>query len=507
MAGRFSVETIFKAIDQMSKPLARMKGSVASFTASAKKGFEGVSSGLDKMAGKARTGFGLIGLGGGFALKAAADMETLTISFETMTGSAENAKKLVGDLRSFAASTPFQLAGIGQATKQLLSFGVAQEEMLGTLKFLGDIAAGANVPLTDMAAIFGKSKAKGKAMTEELLQLSDRGIPIIDVLATQLNKSKSEIFEMASKGKISFQILTKAMKSMSEEGGIFQDQMKRQSETLAGVFSTLKDNIFDLMVQIGDVAVETFDLKTQIKDLTDWIKNAGKNSDQFKMQLQGFVETAVGLAGVLVTIIVLNKAWAAAMITGQAIMLAWKIGVVAFNGVLLVLKGTLALVRLATWALTVAFWANPIGLLIGAFTALIAVGVLLVVKWKSIKGFFVGLWASMTKGIQNFIDKFAILKLALKPFMLLMKGLKKLGISFGITSEDSTSKEQQRAEKARENRQVITPDQRVASSVEEKITKEQAELIIKDETGQADILSNFTKQSGIGLNLIASGDF
>ena len=142
------------------------------------------------------------------------------------------------------------------------------------------------------------------------------------------------------------------------------------------------------------------------------------------MQLQGFVETAVGLAGVLFTILVLNKAWAALMIVTNSAMLAWKIGVIAFNGVLLLLNGTLALVRLATWAFTVALWANPLGAIIGLIVGLITVGALLVSNWSKIKTFFVGLWESLSEGISGFIDKFTILQLALKPFMLLMKGLK-----------------------------------------------------------------------------------
>lgn len=208
----------------------------------------------------------------GFALKASANIETMKVSFESLTGSAEKADKLLKKVIQFTATTPFQLEGVGKAAKQLLSFGVSQDEIISKLRFLGDIAAGANVPLSDMASIFGKSKAKGKAMTEELLQLSDRGIPIISMLAKGMGVAKEQIFDLASKGKISFEILQKSLIKMTEKGGVFFDQTKKQSQTLAGIFSTLRDNIFISLAAIGDQLVESFDLKNVLKDAITFIQ-------------------------------------------------------------------------------------------------------------------------------------------------------------------------------------------------------------------------------------------
>lgn len=244
----------------------------------------------------------------GFALKASANMETLRISLESMTGSSEKAAKVLKDLITFTARTPFQLEGVGRAAKQLLSFGVSQDKLIGKLKFLGDIAAGANVPLTDMASIFGKAKAKGKAMTEELLQLSDRGIPIIAVLAKGLKISKERIFDLASKGKISFEILQKAMIKMTEKGGIFFRQTEKQSATLAGVFSTLKDNVNIALADIGDQLVETFDLKQVLKDTISFIQRMTKS-------MKEFVKSNPLLSKTILIVIALSAALAPILIT------------------------------------------------------------------------------------------------------------------------------------------------------------------------------------------------
>lgn len=202
-----------------------------------------------------------LGVFAGVALTASAKIETLQTSFESLLGSAEKAKDVVGDLINFTAKTPFQLEGVGKSAKQLLAFGVVQKELLPTLKQLGDIAAGANVPLSDIALIFGKAKSKGKLMTEELLQLSERGIPVIDLLAKRFNVTKNVIFEAASKSQISFGMMEDAFKELTSESGIFFDQMGKQSKTLAGIFSTFRDNVNLALAAVGDTLVETLDIK------------------------------------------------------------------------------------------------------------------------------------------------------------------------------------------------------------------------------------------------------
>lgn len=233
---------------------------------------------------------------GAAALAQSAKFETLETSFVSLLGSAEKARVVMQKLTDFAASTPFQLEGIGSAAKQLLAAGENADTLQPVLKTLGDIAAGANIPFSDMAAIFAKAKNKGKAMTEELMQLSDRGIPIIAVLAEKLNVSKEAIFKMASEGKISFDILKGALEDMSATGGIFADQMKVQSTTLGGIFSTLKDNVALSLGTIGDEIVKAFNLKevmtnviASIQKFTTAFKNLSPATKKIIILTTGFV--------------------------------------------------------------------------------------------------------------------------------------------------------------------------------------------------------------------------
>ena len=126
-----------------------------------------------------------VAAGFGILLRNAAKMETMRTGFLGILGDADKAAEMVAKLNEFTAKTPFQLEQVSKAGRQLLAAGVPVEQISDKLQFLGDIAAVSNVPLTDMSSIFAKIKNKGKAMTEEILQLSDRGIPAIALLSKE----------------------------------------------------------------------------------------------------------------------------------------------------------------------------------------------------------------------------------------------------------------------------------------------------------------------------------
>lgn len=243
-----------------------------------------------------------LALVGGMALKQSANLETMRVSLESMTGSVDNAAILMKDLINFTATTPFQLEGVGDATKTLLAFKVSQDDMIPTLRMLGDIAAGTNAPLSDMAKIFGKSKAKGKLMTEELLQFAERGIPLIDVLADGFGVTKDKVFEMASKSQISFDVMQKALAKTTAQGGVFYKQTEKQSGTLNGLWSTMKDNVSLAFSTLGDEMVKTLNLKEHMVDFTKVIQKLTKGFADFAKN-NPTITKIILLLGVFLTVI------------------------------------------------------------------------------------------------------------------------------------------------------------------------------------------------------------
>jgi len=200
----------------------------------------------------------------GAALKGAAEMEQLEVAFTTMLRSGDKAKALMADLTAFSAETPFELPEVVSAGKMLLAYGVAADDVKGTLRQLGDIAAGVGAPIGDIAYLFGTARVQGRLFAADINQFTNRGIPIISALAKTMGVAEGSIKKMTEEGKIGFPELQKALDYLTNSGGQFEGLMAAQSQTLAGLFSTLKDNIGITLATIGRSIVEAFDLRTKL---------------------------------------------------------------------------------------------------------------------------------------------------------------------------------------------------------------------------------------------------
>lgn len=226
---------------------------------------------------------GLVGLAGK-SIALAAGFEQTEVAFATMLGSADKAKNLMKDLFEFSAKTPFQFAEVSAAAKSLMAFGVSAEDVKDTLRRLGDVAAGINAPVGEIAEIYGKAKVQGRLFAEDINQLTGRGIPIIQELAKVLGVTEGEVKAMVEAGKVGFPELEKAFQGMTDKGGKFAGMMEAQSQTLAGLWSSLKDNVELALAGIGKSLVENLDLKEVLAVATEWI---GK----FGARIQELVET------------------------------------------------------------------------------------------------------------------------------------------------------------------------------------------------------------------------
>jgi tape measure domain-containing protein len=179
------------------------------------------------------------------------EFQQLGIAFETMLGSKERADKLMSEAVTFAAKTPFTLQDVATNIKQLMAMGVASESVMGTMKALGDVAAGVSVPISRIAVNYGQVMTLGTLQGRELRDFAMAGIPLIDELAKNLGKAKNEIQDMVTAGQIGAPDVTKAFQTMSAEGGKFFNLMEKQNASVTGQISNLTDRLQVAANEIG----------------------------------------------------------------------------------------------------------------------------------------------------------------------------------------------------------------------------------------------------------------
>ena len=234
-----------KLIDQASEDLRAIRGEV-----------EGLSGDVDSatektelMSTKTKAALtamstavvGAFALAGKAVIDAAAQYEQTRVAFDTMLGSAEAGLTMMNDLADFAAKTPFELPTAETAGKQLLAMGIPSEDLINTLKILGDVTAGTGSDFQRIAFNFGQVKTQGKLTGREIRDFAVNGVPLIAELADILGVAESAVQDLASNGEIGFDLVEQAFINMTSEGGRFEDLMEKQSHTTLGMISNLKD--------------------------------------------------------------------------------------------------------------------------------------------------------------------------------------------------------------------------------------------------------------------------
>ena len=206
------------------------------------------------LAGLAGGGIGITMLGKK-VVSLGADMQNTKTAFETMLGSAEKGDRAIAVLNKFADITPYNNEEVIAAGRSLLNIGTTTDDLTKKLTVIGDVAAGAQVPLRDMMNIYAKSANKGRISAQELNQLSERGIPIMQVLADMTGKSTAEVMKLGEKGKLSFALLDEALQKMSSKGGQYFGLMEKQSKNLKGQWSMLQNEIEKIGIAIGEKSI------------------------------------------------------------------------------------------------------------------------------------------------------------------------------------------------------------------------------------------------------------
>ena len=72
------------------------------------------------------------------------------------------------------------------------------QELEGVLTTVADTAAIAGTSMSEMGNIFGSVAARGKLQGDDMMQLTSRGIPVLQLLGEELGKTSEEVSDRKS---------------------------------------------------------------------------------------------------------------------------------------------------------------------------------------------------------------------------------------------------------------------------------------------------------------------
>lgn len=219
--------------------------------------------------------------GVGVVSKMGMEAEKTAVSFEVLTGSQQTANQMIAEMNKYAADSPYSRLGVQDAAKMMMGFGVAQKDVMSSLKTLGDIAMGDSERFKGLALVFSQVAANGKLQGQDLFQLVNNGYnPLLDI-SRLTGKSVAELREEMTDGKISFDMMRQAMLLATSEGGKFYNMTEKIAKTPFGRFGQLVDQFKDTLINLYNVIqpllIPTFDLLSSVlRGLEPIINGAAK---------------------------------------------------------------------------------------------------------------------------------------------------------------------------------------------------------------------------------------
>ena len=302
-----------------------------------------------------------------------ASIEQYQTSFEVMTGSAEKATQITQQLKQIAANTPFELPQLADTTQLLMNYGFTADDAMKKMQMLGDISQGSADKMTRIATAYGQMSSAGKVSLEDVKQMIEAGFNPLQEISKSTGESMASLYDRISDGSLSVDEITASMERSTSAGGKYFQSMDKQSQTLNGKISTLKDTFNEFagkaMQGLSDVLSNTV-----IPALTGVLSHSD--------------EIMAVLNALLPVIVAVGSAFA-----------SWKI--VNFIQDIPKMVGS---VKTAILGVNAALAANPVGAVIAAISALVAVFLYLWNTSEEFRQFWTDMWNGIVEWFSGIIE-------------------------------------------------------------------------------------------------------
>tara|TARA_R110002153_G_C13332612_1_gene498608 strand:- start:26806 stop:28317 length:1512 start_codon:yes stop_codon:yes gene_type:complete len=503
MAGRFSVEAVFKATDRVTAPVSRMQSRIGKMTRGATRNLKKLNRTLNKfIGGLGRAGKKALAFAGGAVL---IGVTAVAIALNKTADAADRLAKQSRRLQfpieelqewKFVAeqsgvSNELLDKSLGAFTKRLgeakggvgpLVSGLKKinPELLKQLQSTDDVSKAFSMYINAMR--------KADTATEKAAlanaAFSRSGLELVNIADNSATAINALMLEQRANGNIT--------KQQAEAAEKYNDAVNSLKRSLMGLMQGILLPMLPAITKtvkawrewvivnkeaINKKILEFFQqMKTRIKEFIEKVKELNKEHSFLKK-----IEDAFRKIGDTIDYLFEN---------GKTILkiTAWIAGLVVG---LKVLIGVLTLVNLVMSA-------NPISLIVIGIIAAIAAFTSLVVWIDDVAAAF----SNMNPFVRALLLPLEAIVRTIKFIKDGFSGgfgsaISKLGVSLGFGGDENEKSGSSGA-------QVISPQERTAKSIEEKRTKSTAEVTIKDDTGRAEVTSG---SLGTGLSLMSSGAF
>lgn len=208
-----------------------------------------------------------------------AQFELQRISLGAIIQDQQKANQIFAEIKSFALTSPLKVLDLTKYAKQVAAYGFEADRIFDATKRLADISVGLGVDMGRLTLAVSQIRAATVLKSSELRQLTETGLPMLDLLSKKLTEtqgklvSAADVMDLISKRAISYEMVEEILYDLTDAGGMFYNMQVKQSQTLFGMWSKLGDAAAIMYDQIGNTSTVNAGMKTTMGLLESMMRN------------------------------------------------------------------------------------------------------------------------------------------------------------------------------------------------------------------------------------------
>lgn len=182
----------------------------------------------------------------------AKELEKTKIAFDNLFGDTALTDRFVSVLKDVAIDNAlFDFSAMEDAAKRLLAYGIDYKNLMYVMNGVMSAASvtGDATKVEAISRALGQIYTKGRLMGQEVLQLTEAGVPVYDILNKKLGITEKEMANIADQGITATDAINALVDGLTEKYGAVLTASKY---TMTGMINNVKD----VLLMLGEQAIQ-----------------------------------------------------------------------------------------------------------------------------------------------------------------------------------------------------------------------------------------------------------
>jgi tape measure domain-containing protein len=171
---------------------------------------------------------------------------------QAISGSDIQGSKLITDIRQLTRQMPLGFKAAADAAKNMMAYGFSARDVVPAIKQIGIITAGNAERFANLSNAIAQMRGNTRLMGQELIQSVNAGWNPLNQIAIDTGKSIPILKKEMEEGKISFDMVAKALENATNKTGTFGSVSEKIMGTVAGKAALLASKWEESMARMGE---------------------------------------------------------------------------------------------------------------------------------------------------------------------------------------------------------------------------------------------------------------